>query len=47
MSASIDYTIASGVKATLGYTDVTNRDDGTDAPSNSGSSWYIGASLSF
>ena len=46
-SASIDYTVASGVTATLGYTDVTNSDDGTDAPSNSGSSWYVGASLSF
>ena len=45
--ASIDYAVASGVTATLGYTDVTNSDDGTDAPSNSGSSWYVGASLSF
>jgi len=47
VSASIAYTIADGVSATIGYTDVENSDEGTSIPGNSGSSWYIGATVSF
>jgi hypothetical protein len=46
-SASIDYAVASGVTATLGFTDVTNTNDGTASEANGGSSWYVGASVSF
>ena len=47
VSGSIAYTIADGVSATLGYTDVENTNDGTSVVGNSGSSWYIGATVSF
>jgi predicted porin len=47
VSASAAYTIASGVTATLGYTDVSNSNEGAAIPANSGSSWYVGASVSF
>ena len=46
-SASVDYAVASGVTATLGYTDVSNQDEGVSLQSHSGSSWYIGANVSF
>jgi len=46
-SSSIAYTIADGVSATFGYTDVNNHADGAKIASNSGSSWYIGATVSF
>ena len=46
-SASIAYTIADGVSATFGYTDVDNQDDGSGISGNSGSSWYVGATVSF
>jgi len=47
VSASIAYTIADGVSATLGYTDVENSDESTNVTGNSGSSWYVGATVSF
>ena len=47
VSGSIDYTIVDGIVATIGYTDVENSDDGTSIAGNSGSSWYIGAAVSF
>jgi len=47
VSASIAYTIADGVSATIGYTDVDNTDEGSSVVGNSGSSWYIGATVSF
>jgi hypothetical protein len=47
VSASIDYAVAAGVTATLGYTDVSNQDEGVSKTANSGSSWYIGANVSF
>jgi len=46
-SASIAYTIADGVSATFGYTDVDNQSDGSGISGNSGSSWYVGATVSF
>jgi len=46
-SASLDYTLASGVTATFGYTDVGNNDEGVSKSGNSGTSWYLGANVSF
>jgi hypothetical protein len=46
-SASVDYVVASGVTATIGYTDVSRADDGTKGAANSGTGWYIGANVSF
>jgi hypothetical protein len=47
VSASIDYAVAAGVTATLGFTDVANTNDGTASEANGGSSWYVGAAVSF
>jgi len=47
LGASIDYAVASGVTATLGYLDESSADEGSSASANSGSSWYIGANVSF
>jgi hypothetical protein len=47
MGASLDYAVAAGVTATLGYLDESSADEGTSAQGNSGSSWYIGANVSF
>lgn len=47
IGASLDYAVASGVTATFGYTDVSAGDEGASKPGNSGSSWYIGANISF
>ena len=46
-SASIDYVIASGVTGTIGYRDQEGTDEGTVQTEASGSSWYIGANISF
>jgi hypothetical protein len=46
-SASIDYVIASGVTGTLGYRDQEGTDEGAVTTESSGSSWYIGANISF
>jgi len=46
-SASIDYVIASGVTGTLGYRDQEGMDEGVVQTEASGSSWYIGANISF
>ena len=46
-SASISYAVASGVTAVLGWTDVSRDDDGAPATDASGSSWYVGATVSF
>jgi hypothetical protein len=47
VGASIDYTIASGVTGTVGYTQSDSKDEGTDVETASGSAWYIGATVSF
>ena len=47
LSGSVDYAVASGVTATLGYTDVSAGNEGSSVAGNSGSSWYIGANISF
>jgi len=46
-SASIDYVIASGVTGTLGYMDQEGTNDATVTTASSGSSWYVGANISF
>ena len=46
-SASISYAVASGVTAVLGWTDVSRDDNGSAATDASGSSWYVGATVSF
>jgi hypothetical protein len=45
--ASVDYAVASGVTATIGYSTSDSSDEGTSDTTYSGSSWYVGASLSF
>ena len=46
-SASIDYAVVSGVTATIGYAALEQSEEGTSATANSGTSWYIGATVSF
>ena len=45
-SASVSYAVASGVTAILGYSDVDSSNDGVN-DNTDGSSWYVGASMSF
>jgi hypothetical protein len=45
-SASVSYAVASGVTAILGYSDVDSADEGANDTTD-GSSWYIGANMSF
>jgi hypothetical protein len=47
LSASVDYVVAGGVTATVGYTDVSAGNEGASVSGNSGSSWYVGANISF
>ena len=44
--AGISYAVASGVTANLGWKDTSSSDEGSSETSG-GSSWYIGASMSF
>jgi hypothetical protein len=46
-AASVDYVVASGVTATVGYSDRSRSDEATEDAGNSGTSWYIGANVSF
>ena len=46
-AASVGYTIASGVSATIGYSDRSRTTENTASPAHSGTSWYIGADVSF
>jgi hypothetical protein len=46
MNASLTYAVASGVSAILGYTNVDQNDEGV-SDDTGGSSWYIGATMSF
>ena len=46
-SASIDYVIASGVTGTVGYRDQEGSSEGVTQTEASGSSWYVGANISF
>jgi len=47
VSASIDYVIASGVTGTVGFRSEDSSDEGTASKTHSGSSWYVGATVSF
>jgi hypothetical protein len=47
LGASMDYAVASGVTATVGYSDSNDKYDGADETDTSGTSWYVGASVSF
>ena len=47
VGASIDYVIASGVTGTVGFTNAQQKDEAKDVASASGSSWYVGATVSF
>jgi len=47
LGASVDYVIASGVTGTVGYKSQDSEDDGSAAKTFSGSSWYVGATVSF
>jgi len=47
LAASVDYVIASGVTGTVGYKSQDAKDEGTSAQTFSGSSWYVGATISF
>jgi predicted porin len=46
MNASVTYAVASGVSAVLGYTNVDQNDEGV-SDDTGGSSWYVGATMSF
>jgi len=46
-AASVGYAIASGVSATIGYSDRSRSTENTASPTTSGTSWYIGADVSF
>ena len=46
-NASVDYAVASGVTATVGYSSIDRESDGAAVGSASGSSWYVGATVSF
>jgi len=47
VSASVDYVIASGVTGTVGYRQDDTSDEATTSNTHSGSSWYVGATVSF
>ena len=47
IGASVDYVIASGVTGTVGYRSQDSGDEATTAQTFSGSSWYVGATVSF
>jgi len=47
VGASVDYVVASGVTATVGYRSEDTTLEGTTSNTHSGSSWYVGATVSF
>ena len=46
-AASVGYAITDGVSATIGYSDRSRSTENTANPASSGTSWYIGADVSF
>ena len=46
-SASISYTVAPGVSAIVGFSDGESINEGSNIAASSGSSWYVGALVSF
>jgi hypothetical protein len=47
VNASVTYAVASGVSAIVGYTTVDQNDENVDSTTTGGSSWYVGATMSF
>ena len=47
VNASITYAVASGVSAVMGYTNVDINDENATVQTAGGSSWYVGATMSF
>ena len=47
VGVSVDYAVASGVTATMGYEHRDDSDGGSPIQSDSGASWYVGAKISF
>ena len=47
VGASVDYVIASGVTGTVGYRQEDSTEEGATSNTHSGSSWYVGATVSF
>jgi len=46
-AASIGYAVSTGVSATIGYSERSRTDENANVLAHSGSSWYIGADVSF
>ena len=46
-AASVTYTIATGVTAVIGYSSEDRADEGNPTKDQSGTAWYIGATVSF
>jgi hypothetical protein len=46
-AASVTYAVASGVSAIIGYASEDRGDEGAATKDQSGSSWYVGATVSF
>jgi hypothetical protein len=46
-AASVSYTVASGVTAIIGFSNEERVDEGNVTKSQSGSTWYVGATVSF
>jgi len=46
-AASVAYTVATGVTATVGYSNESRADEGAATKDQSGSAWYVGATVSF
>jgi len=46
-SASVDYVITSGVTGTIGYKNQEGKNEGAVTTNHSGSSWYVGTTISF
>jgi len=46
-SASVTYTVAGGVSAVVGYASEDRADEGNPTKDVSGTTWYVGATLSF
>ena len=47
VNASVTYAVAAGVTAVVGYTTVDQNDENVDSTTTGGSSWYVGATMSF
>lgn len=47
VGASVAYTVASGVTATVGFSDISDTNEGKGSNNTSGGAWYVGATVSF